>query len=63
MKEFKNITEHKILTLAWFALLGRREKEREFEKSGSPVGKARVEEMDSQLAEINRRILELEGKA
>lgn len=67
MKEFKTITEHEILTMAWDKLLDRILKEEErneqFKKEkGRPnnISEYHIKKLNEQIKEINNRILEIE---
>ena len=68
MKEFKTITEHEILKLAWFKLLDirRREEEineefkKEYGKTDS-ISEYRMKKLNEKIEEIRDRILEIEN--
>lgn len=67
MKEFKTITEHEILIMAWYKLLDRILKEEErneqFKKEkGRPnsISEYHIKKLNEQIKEINNRILEIE---
>lgn len=69
MKDFKTITEHEILRMAWFELLEkiRREEERneQFKKEyGRPnsISEYHIRRLNEQSDEIHDRILEIEQK-
>lgn len=70
MKEFKTITEHEILKMAWHELLDRILQEEKInekfkKEKGRPnsICEYHIKKLNEQIKEIEQRILEIEQKS